>query len=222
MTICCSCFIGTSFCAIVYPITPQKSYLITEHLQPSPIAAKIVSNILLPLYGWRHKKAGKGYPETEKSFRSTTSATTFTNRGFVIVVDRQQQKVRFVFDASKADTSDRIIRDWLATVERRVGLGPITPEPFWGFENLKYAIGSKILNCFYVIADRKIERGHEYFKYENLFILSGFSFEGFMDAIESGFVLVDFDARTGHNHGTKFRLKQGFWPKLYSNVIQAL
>jgi hypothetical protein len=201
----------------------QTSSLITlKHIEPSPTAAKIVSNVLLPLYGWRHKKAGKGYPEAEKSFRSTTSATTFTNRGFVIVVDRQQQKLRFAFDASKADTSDHIIREWLASVERQVGLGPITPEPYWGFENLKYAIGSKILNCFYVIAEQKIEQGHEYFKYENLLILSGFSFEGFINAIESGFVFVDFDARTGHNHGTKFRLKQGFWPHLYSNVIQAL
>jgi hypothetical protein len=31
-------------------------------------------------------------------------------------------------------------------------------------------------------------------------------------------VLVDFDARTGHNHGTKFRLRQNFLPRLYKNV----
>ena len=28
-------------------------------------------------------------------------------------------------------------------------------------------------------------------------------------------ILVDFDARTGHNHGTKFRLRQNFLPDLY-------
>ena len=26
--------------------------------------------------------------------------------------------------------------------------------------------------------------------------------------MEKGYYVVDFDARTGHNHGTKFRLKQ--------------
>ena len=76
----------------------------------------------------------------------------------------------------------------------------------------------KIKNCFYVIADTKIDNKHEFFKYIHLFILSGFSFEKFIDAIENGFVLIDFDARTGHNHGTKFRLKQGFWLELYNNV----
>ena len=40
--------------------------------------------------------------------------------------------------------------------------------------------------------------------------------------MESGYVLVDFDARTGHNHGTKFRLKQGHWADLYSSVIKAI
>jgi len=31
---------------------------------------------------------------------------------------------------------------------------------------------------------------------------------------------VDFDARTGHNHGTKFRLHQNKLPLLYKNVIE--
>jgi len=31
-------------------------------------------------------------------------------------------------------------------------------------------------------------------------------------------IYIDFDARTGHNHGTKFRMKQGYWSSLYSKV----
>ena len=31
--------------------------------------------------------------------------------------------------------------------------------------------------------------------------------EMFLDLIEAGGIYVDFDARTGHNHGTKFRLR---------------
>ena len=39
-------------------------------------------------------------------------------------------------------------------------------------------------------------------------MLQQFSFDGFLHAIETGKVLIDFDARSGHNHGTKFRLRQ--------------
>lgn len=31
--------------------------------------------------------------------------------------------------------------------------------------------------------------------------------------------LVDFDARTGHNHGTKFRMRQNCLPDLYEIKI---
>lgn len=199
----------------------HTSSLITlKHIEPSPTGAKIVATVLLPLYGWKHKEAGKKYPKTEKSFRSTTSATSFTNRGFRVVVDRDKKKFIFVFDASKADTSNPEISSWLNTVKERVGLGSISPEPYWAFEDLKYAIGSKIMNCFYIIADTKIENNHEYFKYEKLLILSGFSFEKFIDCAEHGNLLVDFDARTGHNHGTKFRLKQDKLPSLYEHVTE--
>jgi len=185
----------------------HTSSLITlKHIEPSPRAAKIVPNILLPLYGWKHKQAGIRYPETEMSFRSTTSGTAFTNRGFRIIVDRQASKLRFVFDTSKVDRMDPEISEWLRSVEKRVGLGPIDPEPYWGFEDLRYAIGSKIRNCFY----------------ENLLVLSGFSFENLIRSIENGDILIDFDARTGHNHGTKFRLKQGRWTSLFSSVTKEI
>ena len=64
----------------------HTSSLITlKHLEPSPTAIGIVSNILLPLYGWKHKQAGLKYPASEMSFRSTTSAKEFTKRGFRIL-----------------------------------------------------------------------------------------------------------------------------------------
>jgi len=197
----------------------HTSSLITlKHIEPSPTAARIVPNLLLPYYGWRHKLAGKKYPETEMSFRSTTNATQYTNRGFRIIVDGQKQKVRFVFDPTKADADITQIAAWLKSVEERVGLGGLEPEPYWGFEDLRYAIGSKIMNCFYVVADSKVEAKKEFFLYKNLYILSGFSFENFIRCIKDGTILVDFDARTGHNHGTKFRMKQGCWSSLYSKV----
>jgi len=201
----------------------HTSSLITlKHIEPSPRAAKIVPSILLPLYAWKHKEAGGIYPETEMSFRSTTSATAFTNRGFRVLVDRQASKVRLVFDPSEVDTTSPELAEWLTSVARRAGLGPLSPEPYWGFEDLRYAIGSKIRNCFYVVADRKVVGGQEYFLYEDLLVLSGFSFDNFLRCIENGDVVIDFDARTGHNHGTKFRLRQGRWTSLFSSVTKEI
>jgi hypothetical protein len=199
----------------------HTSSLVTlKHIEPSPQGSKIVTTILLPLYGWKHKEAGKKYPDTEKSFRSTTSVTSYTNRGFRLVLDRQEGKLRFVFDASQADTTDKEISSWLESVKQRVGLGPLNPEPYWGLDDLRYEIGAKVKNCFYVVADRKVEQGQEFFKYVKLLVLSDFSFDGFLTCIEEGVVLVDFDARTGHNHGTKFRIRQNNWYKLYKSVCE--
>ena len=200
------------------------SLITLKHIEPSPTAARIVSNILLPKYGWSHKQAGLKYSKAEMSFRSTTSAACVTNRGFTIVVDRSAKKLRFVFDSKKVDSSNPEIVKWLASVEKRAGLGPIVPEPYWGFEDLKYAIGEKIKNCFYVIAESRIDtesetdKNHEYFVYKHLLVLSGFCFDKFLRCVEVGNLLVDFDARSGHNHGTKFRLKQGVWAELYDDV----
>lgn len=198
------------------------SLVTLKHIEPSPTAVKVVAALLLPCYGWKHQYAGKKYPSTEMSFRSTTCATGYTVRGFRIVVDRNQQKVRFVFDPTKAKVSDPDIASWLKSVEERAGLSPIAPEPYWGFDDLRYAIGSKISNCFYIIADSKVEAGRELFLYRELYVLSGFSFERFIKCIEDGAVLIDFDARTGHNHGTKFRIRQGHWKDLFQDVTRAI
>jgi len=201
----------------------HSSSLVTlKHIEPSPRAAKIVPHLLLVYYGWKHKKSGIQYPDTEMSFRSTTSSVKCTNRGSRIVIDRAQKKLRLLFDSSKVDTSNEEISVWLRSVEDRVGLAPLKPEPYWGFDDLKYKIGSKIMNCFYVTADCKVENKREFFKYEKLLLLSGFSFERFLNCLENGWIVVDFDARTGHNHGTKFRIKQGHWSNLYSLVKQVI
>ncbi|MBF0320821.1 MAG: MvaI/BcnI restriction endonuclease family protein [Nitrospirae bacterium] len=197
----------------------HSSSLITlKHIEPSPTGVKIVSNVLLPMYGWKHKEAGRKYPKEEMSFRSTTSATTYTKRGFKVIVDRIQRKLIFDFNSSKVDVADDEVSLWYKSVKERIGTGKINPEPYWGFDDLKYAIGSKLMNCFYVVADTKIEGGHEYFKYESLFILSQFSFDKFVDCMEQGYLYIDFDARTGHNHGTKFRLRHDKLPELYDSA----
>lgn len=76
------------------------------------------------------------------------------------------------------------------------------------------------MNCFYIVADVRRENKREFFFYSKIMMLQKFSLEKFLDAIETGNILVDFDARTGHNHGTKFRLRQEKFPSLYEEVTE--
>jgi len=40
--------------------------------------------------------------------------------------------------------------------------------------------------------------------------------------LRKGNILIDFDARTGHNHGTKFRLRQNYFPSLYEESTEII
>lgn len=180
------------------------------HMEPSPRAIRFVPNILLPLYGWRHKAI-----PGEMSFRQTINGLSRTDRGFKVIIDRSVNKVLISFDSHAVDNRHHY---WLKSVERRTDLGELKPQPYWGFDDLFHKAGTKLLNCFYVRAQVKKERGEEYFWYKQIMILQKFSFDKFLKAIENGFILVDFDARSGHNHGTKFRLRQDKLPDLYEAI----
>lgn len=79
-----------------------------------------------------------------------------------------------------------------------------------------------MLNCFYVQADVKKENGKEYFHYNKVLMLANLDIDKFIEAIEQGKIYVDFDARTGHNHGTKFRIHFSDIPFVYKSVTQIL
>lgn len=182
------------------------------HSEPSPRAIKFVPEMLLPKYGWAHQQAGTRYPEIEMSFRQTIHGNSASDRGFIVKIDRQERKVLISFDHTKVSEKHK---DWLKAVENKIGLGELNPQPYWGFDDLEHKAGTKLLNCFYVQAEVKKEEDIEFYKYSNVMMLQKFSFEGFLTQLEKGNILVDFDARTGHNHGTKFRMRQNCLPELY-------
>lgn len=186
------------------------------HTEPSPQALKFVPAILLPKYGWAHKEAGKKYGHTEMSFRQTIGGLGRSDRGFMVQVDRKEQKIMISFDANAVGERHA---EWLKGVEEKIGLSELDPQPYWGFEDLEHKIGSKLTNCFFVQAAVKRVDGKEYYKYERAMMLRGLDFEGFLQCLETGIILVDFDARTGHNHGTKFRIRQNSWPSLYREKV---
>lgn len=189
------------------------------HIEPSPRAIKFVPQILLPKYGWAHDEAGKKYPANEMSFRQTIHGHNRSDRGFMVVIDREVRRVQISFDATAVDPRHK---NWLKEVKKRAGLNELDPQPYWGFDDLEHKAGTKLLNTFYVQADVEKRKGKEYYKYSKVMMLQKFKFEAFLKAIEDAKILVDFDARTGHNHGTKFRMRQDCLPLLYEKATVIL
>jgi hypothetical protein len=147
----------------------NTSSLITLfHMEPSPRAIEFVPKILLSSYAWKHQEAGKKYSENEMSFRQTIHGGSASDRGFMVKIDRQNRKILISFDYTKVAENHK---NWLKEVKNRVGLNELTPQPYWGFDDLASKARTKLLNCFYVQAEVKKENGN---------------------------VFIDFDARTGH------------------------
>ncbi len=190
--------------------TGSSALLTLFHMEPEPRSQKVVVNILLPQYGWPDQlRSG------ELSFRQTIQAPHVSDRGFGISVDRQAERMVVYFDQTKVDPRHL---SWLHSVEERGGLGPLRPQPYWEFKELFLKASTKLLNAFYVETEAKKDKGTEYFRIIKLRVLQGFDTDHFTQAIEAGAVLVDFDARSHHNHGTKFRLRQEWVPNLYRYV----
>lgn len=189
------------------------------HIEPSPRAVRFVPQVLLLKYGWPHEEAGKCYSKREMSFRQTIHGQSRSDRGFMVIIDRKQKKILISFDSKSVNLRHK---NWLKSVKKRIGLGELNPQPYWGFDDLEHKAGTKLLNTFYVQAEVKTEHGKEYYKYNKVMMLQKFGFEGFLKALEQGKILVDFDARTGHNHGTKFRMRQDCLPMLYKKVMTIL
>lgn len=187
------------------------------HMEPSPRTLSLVSALLLPNYGWKHSKAGGKHPINEMSFRATINHLSRTDRGFGIKVNHEERKIEVSFDSDAVDLRHQ---EWLDQVDQRIGLKELEPQPYWGFDDLFHKAGTKLHNCFYIRADVSNIDGREHYHYREIFMLQGFSQEKFITAIEAGNLLVDFDARTGHNHGTKFRLAQKCMPEIYDKVTQ--
>ncbi len=171
--------------------------------------------MLLPVYGWPHKrKLG------QMGFRSTTSAQRYTDRGFTIDVDDSAKRVLFSFDASRVDSRHS---EWLERIRQEVGTGQLSPQPYWAFDKLEGKSVTKLQNSLLVLAEVKSAKGVYYYNYTDLYILEGFRFDRFLSGLKEGLVLVDFDASTGHRHGTKFRTKSSdFFVSLFENSSKAV
>ena len=185
------------------------------HSEPSPRAVGFVSQVLLPNYGWEPNREFIDYPKGELSFRQTINGMSRTDRGFMVEINRKERKITISFDAKTVDVHHS---RWLKSVAERTGLGELNPQPYWGFDDLEHKAGIKLPNCFYVQAEVKRKNRNEFYKYSKVLMLQKFNFENFLKGIEEAKVLIDFDARSGHNHGAKVRLRQNSLPLLYKKA----
>lgn len=192
------------------------SLLTLFHSEPEPRRFRIVPQILLPNYGWRHQEAGYLYSRSERSFRQTISGQNYSDRGFIVKVDRNHERIYIDFSSSRIQAHHS---QWKDEVSRSVGLGPIVPAPFWTFDTIAEKLETKLKNTILVHADTRIRNGVEYFQYRSFEIHANPSLESFLYLVEQGRVYVDFDARTGHNHGTKFRISSLYLSDLYQDQI---
>jgi hypothetical protein len=184
------------------------------HMEPSPRAYKFVPKILLPEFGWTHQEAGSRYKDQEKSFRQTINANSYTNRGFSVKVDWNEKKVFVDFAVDRVDNS--AYPDWYEMIKDK----SLEPQPYWGFDDLFHKAATKLHNCFFVWAEAKKINDNLCFHYQDIYMLKKLDKNKFIRAISDGYLYIDFDARTGHNHGTKFRLRRETLINLYAEVTQ--
>lgn len=193
------------------------SLLTLFHREPEPRSSSIVARELLPRYGWKHQEAGIKYGPEERSFRQTIFGSRPTNRGFYIVINMELERVEVHFDAKLVDQDSH--RDWLTSVAEIVGLGDLSPLPYWSFKQLENTLQQKLKNLLYFSATTTRIDGAEYYDYKTFLALADPTLNQFLDLLSSGKIAIDFDARTGHNHGTKFRIRRHFLTELYSRNV---
>lgn len=223
----------------------SKSLMTLLHWEPSPRAVKFVPNILLPIYGWTHKTI-----PNEMSFRQTIKATQRTDRGFIIRINEEKRRVELSFDATAVDPKHAAWlkeverRAGLGEIDPQPywGFDDLYHKLGSKLSNCVYAKAevkiedeqrpsrelkksnkAALLDRMTLRPMTRIDGKRvriEYYNYNKIYMLEKLDQEKILKAMKEGKIYIDFDARTRHNHGTKFRMVHNILPELYSNVIE--
>ena len=189
-----------------------------KEMKADAVKRGVVPKMMLPIFGWPHQEAGAKYPITEQSLRTDIVGDNWNGRGFKLEVNHVAQRVYVAFDPLKV-SSDNL--QWLIDVEQRLRIIPFS-NPYYDFSDFYKTIGRKFLNCFFVKFDELILNNVQHFHYTDAFVLEDVNLQSFMNGIEIGDVKIEFDARTGHNHGTKMRMFEKDIPDVYSHVTKIM
>ena len=114
-------------------------------------------------------------------------------------------------DRTLEDTWKRVAKA-LAAVEK--------DSVFWERKYVEDEIRNKLDNTLFCLVKSKVVDGEKYFSFESATLLSKFNPSKLQQLFENHALYVDFDARTRHNHGTKFRIDIKSIDKLFEKSIQ--
>lgn len=161
----------------------------------APTYPKKVNSILREKYGQPDKKA-----DNMKILHTTISAgdfNTFANMfGFKLKIDEQQQKIFITIKDLHSDKTEGA-------------------EIYYDFKDVKNIIEKKCKYIAYITAETKKENRREYFRFIKAVLLSGLTFEKFIEFIKKGIIVYDIRLgvyRSGknkgktHDHGSGFRI----------------
>lgn len=182
-----------------------KTLTTLVHCEPMPMGTV---KWLLVNFGWAHEQR-----VGEQSFRQTINIMG-TDRGFSVEFDHERIKVNFN-EESIAQTHWQ----WKSQITEKNYKYAI---PYWEHNTLKSKLQNKLKNTVHATAVSKTINGVEHFKYVDYVLYEGFDYDLFLQQISEGNVYIDFDARTKHNHGTKFRIKPQCIGNLYKRQEQII
>ena len=199
------------------------SLLTLFHKEPKPGGS--VPKLLLSL-GWRHNEAGKKYNQNEMSFRSTTYGHRFSDRGFRINIDNE--KILFKFDPSKVNRKaiDRTniynnYGEWSDDVKNRNNPNYQDVLPVYYLRSeIENQFRIKLNHTLFVLCSTRKRSGIKQYCYKEAFLLKDIQPQKISNLINIGRMVIDFDARTKHNHGTKFRIQKNELNSLFDNAQQ--
>lgn len=153
-----------------------------------------------------------GYMDSKNKKYKVLNCSIFSNKRtfvgiyyqFMLKVDRKQERIYLcIFDISGC------------LIEKDI---------YWDFDILKEKLFRKLKTLAFVKADRKIELGIEYFRYNYMKLYRLKEFNSFISLIENGIIRVSFKIgvfksgkRCGqiHDHGTGFEIKECDLLRLY-------
>jgi hypothetical protein len=165
---------------------------------------KSANTELVQEYGYVTPKSRK-----KKVLHTTVSAIDYnTLRGKVgFKIDIKESRIELVVRSLHGESLNDFGGLSKGETEGRKVMG------YWDKETLKSAFETKLPRLLFVRADSRGDGAQEDFWYNEAWLLSGFSFEGFLTLLRDGKILTDIrigqyaDGR-GHDHGTCFRVRQ--------------
>lgn len=148
--------------------------------------------------------ASSAYDNDEKVLHTTLNALNFVR----IANTGHNLKVDYVV----GNPSDKIV------IESESGHF----NAYWGVEELRSSFESKYPNkLVYVKAESRDSGASEQFRFKQAYVCDGFSYDGFLELLQSGKIYVDLrigqypDGRT-HDHGTGFRIRENDQDALFN------